>query len=108
MDTEEFFLTDGDFSIVCDELSQEDLKTAKHYIETTRHLQEIHQLFLIFNKNISALQSEFILKNGGNAFRGRKAANSEADCISINAYIINIISAGRTLVESMECYINTN
>ena len=108
MDTEEFFLTDGDFSIVCGELSQEDLKTAKHYIETTRHLQEIHQLFLIFNKNISALQSEFVLKNGGNAFRGRKAANSEADCISINAYIINIISAGRTLVESMECYINTN
>ena len=108
MYTEEFILTDRKFSIKCVELSQEDLKTVKHYIETTRHLQEIHHLFLIFKKNISTLQSEFILKNGGNAFRGQKSASSKADNISINAHIINIISAGRTLVESMECYIKTN
>ncbi len=41
-------------------------------------------------------------------FREQNPANSGADYISVNSHIINIISAGRTLIESMECYIKNN
>lgn len=108
MDTEKIFLTDDGFILVCEELTEEDLKTARHFIEITRHMQEIHQLFLIFKKDIDDLQSEYVLKNNGNVFREQNPVNSGADYISVNSYIINIISAGRTLVESMECYIENN
>ena len=108
MDTEKMFLTDDGFNLVCEELADEDLKTARHFIEITRHMQEIHQLFLIFKKDIDNLQSEYVLKNNGNVFCEERPANSGADYISVNSHIINIISAGRTLVESMECYIKNN
>lgn len=108
MDTEKRFLTDNGFKLVCEDLSEEDLKTARHFIEITRHMQEIHQLFQILKKDIDDLQNEYVLKNNGNVFREQNPANSEADYISVNSYIINIISAGRTLVESMECYIKNN
>lgn len=108
MDTEKMFLTDDGFNLVCGDLAEEDLKTARHFIEITRHMQEIHQLFLIFKKDIDDLQSEYVLKNNGNVFREQNPANSGADYISVNSHIINIISAGRTLVESMECYIENN
>lgn len=108
MDTEKIFLTDDGFNLVCEELTEEDLKTARHFIEMTRHMQEVHQLFLIFKKDIDDLQSEYVLKNNGNVFREQNPANSGADYISVNSHIINIISAGRTLVESMECYIENN
>lgn len=108
MDNEKMFLTDDGFNFVCEKLAEEDLKTASHFIEITRHLQEIHQLFLIFKNDIDNLQKEYVLMNNGNVFREHNPANSEADYISINSYIINIVSAGRTLVESMECYIKNN
>lgn len=108
MDTEKMFLIDDGFNLVCEELAEEDLKTARHFVETTRHLQEIHHLFLIFKKDIDNLQKDYVLMNNGNVFREQNPASNEADYISVNSHIINIISAGRTLVESMECYIKNN
>ena len=108
MDTERMFLTDEGFSLTYKELLENDLEVARHFIEVTRHLQEIHYLFLIFINNIDNLQKEYVLMNNGDVFYRDRAANDERDYISINSYIINIISAGRTLVESMECYINSN
>ena len=108
MDTERMFLTDEGFSLTYEELLENDLEVARHFIEVTRHLQEIHYLFLIFINNIDKLQKEYVLMNNGDVFYRERAANDESDYISINSYIINIISAGRTLVESMECYINSN
>lgn len=108
MDSERMFLADDGFTVDFRELSEDDLKTAEHFIEITRHLQEAHHLFLIFEKDIESLQKEYVLKNSGKVFCGQISANSEADYISVNSYIVNIISAGRTLVESMECYIENN
>ena len=64
MDTEKTFLIYEDSDIASRELSEGDLETARHYIEVTRHLQEIHHLFLIFKNNIDNLQKDYILKNG--------------------------------------------
>lgn len=108
MDTEKTFLIYEDSDIASRELSEGDLETARHYIEVTRHLQEIHHLFLIFKNNIDNLQKDYILKNGGNVFCENKPATGKDDYIAVNAHTINIISSGRTLVESMECYINCN
>lgn len=108
MDTEKMFLTDETFNLVCEELSENDLKIARHYVEVTRHLQETHHLFLIFKNDIDNLQKEYVLENTGNVFCGQNPAENEDDYIAINAYTISIISAGRTLVESMECYIKNN
>jgi len=108
MDTERTLLTDSGFNIKFKELLKDDLEVVRHYIESTRHIQEIHDLFLIFINNIDNLQKEYVLMNNGDVFCGIRAANNESDCISINSHIINIISAGRTLVESMECYIKNN
>lgn len=102
------FLTDESLNLVYKELSENDLKIAKHFIEVTRHLQEIHHLFLIFKKDIDNLQKEYVLMNNGDVFSGQNPAENEDDYIAINAYTIRIISAGQTLVESMECYINNN
>lgn len=108
MDTEKTFLTKEGFSLVFEELSEKDLYISRHFMETIRHIQEIQQLFLIFKKDIDNLKKEYVLMNNGKVFSEHKPANKESDYISINAHIINIISAGRTLVESMECYINNN
>lgn len=93
MDTERMFLTDEGFSLTYKELLENDLEVARHFIEVTRHLQEIHYLFLIFINNIDNLQKEYVLMNNGDVFYRDRAVNDESDYISINSYIINIISA---------------
>ena len=46
--------------------------------------------------------------NNGKVLKNDEPANTEADFIAINAMVNNLISAGRTLVESMECYVSEN
>lgn len=106
METEETFLID--IEINHESLSSEDLELSKHFVETTRHLQELHQWFLIFKKNIDILQGKYTLYNGGKVFVDKKEANTEQDFILINTLIINIIASGRTLVQSIDCYIEEN
>lgn len=108
MDTEKLFLTNEKLDIVYRELEENDLNTVRYFVEITRHLQEIHHFLLIFIKNIDCMQKEYVLMNTGNVIYNQKPAIREEDYIAINSYIINIISAGRTLVESMECYVESN
>ena len=79
MDTERMFLTDEGFSLTYEELLENDLEVARHFIEVTRHLQEIHYLFLIFINNIDKLQKEYVLMNNGDVFYRERAANDESD-----------------------------
>lgn len=105
MDTEKTYRTHGqmgDLAIV--ELAADDLESFKRHVEITRHLQEIHSLFSIFKFQIDILQKEYILKSDGSVFTNQNAADREEDYIAINAYSINIISAGKTLVQSMESF----
>lgn len=108
MDTERMYLADNSFALTAEELTPEDLESAKHFVETTRHLQEIHSLFSVFKFNIDVLQEEYVLMNSGKVFCDEKPANNAQDYIAINAYITNIISAGKTLADSMECYVKSN
>lgn len=69
-------------------------------IEVNRHLQEIEHLFQIYKTNLNLLLNHYVLYKNDDIVR--KADAGSSDYININAFIINLISAGRTLVESIE------
>lgn len=105
LDTEKMVLNHGEFdSISFENLAPHELKNIQNHVELTRHLQEIHSIYLMFQFNLDSFLNCYTLMNSGQVFRGGKPALLESDYISINAYVNNIISSGRTLTESMECY----
>lgn len=107
MDTEKTYRTHGqmeDLTIV--ELAADDLECFRRHVEITRHLQEIHSLFLLFKFQIDILQKEYTLKSNGSVFADQNAADRAEDYIAVNGYSINIISAGKTLVQSMESFVD--
>ena len=115
MDTERLILTDGGKRPNnLQKLSPQDIIIAETYVETTRHLQEIHQLYQIFIFQIENFLSRYTLYNSGGVYKNHDVfdrllpADSDSDHIAINVHIISIISAGRTLSESMESYIKEN
>lgn len=87
--------------------SHEDFTCIVQFIEMTRHLQEIEQLFEIYRFNLQALHDRYemfntdiiISKFGPNPF------DLSEGCI-LNALTINLISSGRTLTESIDVFIN--
>jgi len=53
-----------------------------------------------------SFDAKYLLMSDGKVLKNGEPAISEDDFIAINAMVNNLISAGRTLVESMECYIS--
>ena len=106
LDTELLFFNHNGFNLeTYEDLPEYELNVVKRYVEITRHLHEIHQLYQMFIFNIDALLNTYELKGSGDILRRGEPARLETDYIAINAYTNNIISSGRTLVEAMECYV---
>lgn len=106
METEQFLfnnglLDEGSFY----ELTPEALSVVNEYVEVTRHLQEIHQLFSLFMYNVECMICTYTLENNGNITINGQPANSEKDFIAINAITNSILASGKTLNESMNCFI---
>lgn len=109
MDTEKaIMLRDQIIEFSAAELDLDEVALAKHHVEITRHLQEIRNLYLMFQYCLDCIDSKYVLMSDGKVLINSKPATSEEDYIAINAMVNNLISAGRTLVESMECYITEN
>lgn len=109
MDTERIITRKDQFpEFSYTELSSEELSEANYHVEITRHLQEIHYLFLMFQYGLDCIGDKYVLMSDGKVLSNRKPAVSVEDYIAINAMVNNLISAGRTLVESMECYVKEN
>lgn len=107
MDTEKtFMLHNRGPDLLFSELSKDELAVAKEHVEITRHLQEIHQLYLMFQYALDSFDAKYLLMSDGKVLKNGEPAISGDDFIAINAMVNNLISAGRTLVESMECYIS--
>ena len=100
----EFILRPEDFPFPLDEQKIPEFDEKSMYIliliEVNRHLQEIEHLFQIYKTNLNLLLNHYVLYKNDNIVR--KADAGSSDYININAFIINLISAGRTLVESIE------
>lgn len=109
MDTEKTFIfRDQMIELSAAELSPDEVELAKQHVEITRHLKEIQQLYLMFQYALDCIDSKYTLMSNGKVLKNNDPANTEADFIAINAMVNNLISAGRTLVESMECYVSEN
>lgn len=104
MDTE-IILPYGEFDLeqlTILEWSPSDISIISTYVETTRYLQEIHQLFNVFQYNLRVLLSTYELNNSDSIKRNKPAFEDFDDRIEINALTISLISAGKTLVDALE------
>lgn len=106
MDTEKFLFNNQNIDISFHELSELELEIAESYIEITRHLQEIHNLYLIFMYSINTMRCNYEFLPSGEVLNNRMPAVTENDYIAVNAMVNNVISAGSTLVEALECCID--
>lgn len=77
------------------------LQIIQTYVEVTRHTQEIHQLFELFRYNLRRLLSVYDLNNRDRIKRHEPYFEEFSDRIELNALVINYISAGKTLIDSL-------
>ena len=109
MDTEKTYcIGKAPMEMVYNELESCDLASMELCVDHIRHLQEIHHLFLILMFQIEQIQRNYTFMSNGNVFCSQFPADKEDDYIAINAHIINITSAGKTMIESMNNFANLN
>ena len=63
------------------ELSKDELAIAKEHLEITRHLQEIHQLYLMFQYALDSFDAKYLLMSDGKVLKNGEPAISEDDFI---------------------------
>lgn len=104
MDTEKFFsFKEIDIEKVnVYVLSDEDRETVAAYVELTRHLQELKQLFDMFRFNLEDMLNTFEIFANDIVRRKAGANIKSSDFIAVNALTINLISSGRTVTDSAE------
>ncbi len=90
------------------DFTDEALQVIQSYVEITRHVQEIHQLFELFQYNLKRLLNVYELNNGDRIKRHGPHLGDFSDRIELNALVINYISAGKTLIDSIESCIKSN
>lgn len=106
MDTEKLLIPNSTLdSISFFELSPKALVFAKSYVELTRHLQEIHDLYLVFMYNLHSMTDTYSLWNDETFRVNGSLSSSEQDFIAINALTSNILSSGKTLIDSMRSFV---
>lgn len=90
------------------ELTGEEKSCIEYFIELTRHIQEIEQLFCIFRFNLNSMQNYYIMNNDDTINRRFTFEFEVDDDIGINALVINYLSSAKTLTESIEMFIKEN
>lgn len=107
MSTEEYILNRNiDINMTkIPNFKDDEIKLIDEYIEFTRHIQEIDQLFHIFKTNLNHLLIHYELWNDDTAIKRCNFDIEESDEIIINALVINYISSARTFVESIEIFL---
>lgn len=99
IDVDEFLLS---------EMTDDNRKNFKHYVEITRHIIELNKLFHIFRCNLDILLHHFQLNTNGLIVSKVVTENQESDYIQINSFTINFISSAKSLLESIEAFMKTN
>ena len=104
MDTERLIpFQDFDLdSITLPDLSAEELRVTTEYVEITRHLQEISQLFSVFRYDLQSLLNVYDLNNKDELVRRKAYVDGFDDRTEINALVISYLSAGKTLTDSLK------
>lgn len=102
MDTERIVIFKENENITFYELSDEFNGLICDYVELNRHLIEINQLFDVFRFNIERLNDSYTIQRNDCIVRKDRFQSSYSDFVAINSYVINIISAGRSLVDAVD------
>lgn len=83
-------------------MNDEEKETIETFIDITRHIQEIEQLFRIFRVNIKILLNFYRLGNNDEISKNYDFDLEDTDDYIINSLVINYISSAKTLKESIE------
>lgn len=102
MDTEKTIVAKKEEKFIYRELTTEFIDIVCKYSELNRNLQEINQLFEVFVFNIERLFNSYIVQSNDCVIRKDGFATDSSDFIAINSFVINIISSGRSLVDSID------
>ena len=89
-------------------LNKDEKSCIEFFVEITRHIQEIDQLFRVFRVNIKNMLYYYELNINDIITRKIDFEFQESDDIIINAFTINCLSSGKTLIESIENFIKDN
>ncbi len=89
-------------------LKEDEKNCIKTYVEITRHIQEIHQLLHIYKFNLDNMLFFYTLNSNDILQRNPNIKLKKSDSIVINALTINIISSGKTLVDSIDTFLKEN
>lgn len=112
MSTEEYFLSKNINvnieKIRVPKFSKDEIEVIEKFIEFTRHLQEIDELFHVFKINLHDILFHYELYNDDRIIRKIDIENEEKDIIIINALVINYISSAKTFTESIETFLVEN
>lgn len=109
MDTHRSFLTNNlsglPNNIVIPDIDEKISMDLKAFISYEEELEAVHQLFELFLFNLNQMTNFCTLYYSDKIIRN--IDEKEIDFIEINALLINIISAGKTLVDGMEKFLKT-
>lgn len=104
MDTEMLFPANtnsiDDLTIL--DYTAEEAQIIVSYIEMTRALQEIHQLFDVFRYHLSRLCAIYDLNASDMIVRKVPYLENYSDQTELNALMISYISSGKTLVDALQ------
>lgn len=99
MNTEKFINLEQPFSVQLP-MSEEHSNLCYTYILISQYIKNIQQLFLVFQVNLDQLEDYCILYYNDRA--EVRNPTEELDLIKLNALTVNIVSAGKSLVEMIE------
>ncbi len=105
MNLEEVILFKEEKNIDIPELEDDEKNSIKLFIEITRHIQEIEQLFCIFQINLKNLLYFYQINNNDTIVRNVSFDFDEDDVLIVNTFTINFISSGKTVKESIEMFL---
>lgn len=110
MDTEKLLPYDDSDSdnITLYDYTDEGLNCITSFVEITRYIEEIHQLFDIFHYNVRKLLSVYELNRNDKIKRRVTQFEDFSDRTELNALVISLISSGKTLVDAMQACVQSS
>lgn len=89
------------------ELLENDRNILIGYVDRTTFISKIGQLFQVFLFNLNNISNHYNIDMADFIEQSNITLSIENEYFAINSLIINYISAGKTLIEAMQCYGDT-
>lgn len=109
MDTQKYFMVENllDFpnEIEIPEIDEKIQLYLKRFVSFSETLQNVHQFFEVFLFNLEQMDHFCIMYYNDEVIR--KSDGKKVDFIEINALFINVISAGKTLIDKIDNFFKT-